>query len=96
MAYLCQSFRQDVQKGPIEAWLWPTSLRQPQCIQDEAQSMIGTTSSSPGPDIPDMYLPYVPFSQLGSDDLPPEDDSDKTYSRECIALRGAWHRLACM
>ncbi|KAJ7795949.1 hypothetical protein B0H14DRAFT_2620413 [Mycena olivaceomarginata] len=54
--------------------------------EDEAQSTIGATSSSPGPDIPDIYLPYVPFSQLGSDDLPPEDDSDKTYgSRERAA-----------
>ncbi|KAJ7364773.1 hypothetical protein DFH08DRAFT_799087 [Mycena albidolilacea] len=54
--------------------------------EDKAQSTIGAASSSSGPDIPDIYLPYVPFSQLDSDDLPPEDDSDKTYgNRECAA-----------
>jgi hypothetical protein len=63
--------------------------------EDEAQSTIGATSSSPGPDIPDIYLPYVPFSQLGSDDLPPEDDSDKTYGSRERAVKTTDLEKAC-
>jgi hypothetical protein len=64
--------------------------------EDEAQSTIGATSSSPGPDIPDIYLPYVPFSQLDSDDLPPEDDSDKTYGNRERAPKTTDLDKACM
>jgi hypothetical protein len=56
--------------------------------ESDAVSTIGATSSPPGPAIPDLHLPDIPFMDLGSDDFG-DEESDPTYAANSRAAKSS-------